>query len=63
MNQNRNTFKYSNKNYTINIVLYTATGSEVTDLNTAFDANDIEVVEYSTKLNELLVTGKVIYVD
>ena len=61
MNQNRNTFKYSNKNYTINVVLYTSDSDD--DLRIVFDANDIEVVEYSTKLNGLLVDGKVIYTD
>lgn len=63
MKQDRNTFKYSNKNYTVNVVLYTSTGNESTDLRVSFDANDIEVVEYSTKLNDLLVTGHVVYTD
>ena len=63
MNYSPNTFTYSGKQYTLNITLYTSTGSEKTDLHSALTGNEIEVFEYSTKLNSLLVEGKVLYVD
>ena len=63
MNNSRNTFKYSNKTYSLDIDLYTSTGNEKTDLKIALDLNDTELFDYSTKLNSLLVEGKIVYLD
>lgn len=58
-----NTFKYSNKTYTITATLYTNTGDKETDVNIGLDPTDIECIEYEGKLNDLLLRGKVVYVD
>lgn len=63
MNHSQNTFKYSNKQYTLNILLYTSTGDENTDMKVAFNGGDIELLEYGSKLNSLLIDGKILYVD
>ena len=59
MNHSQNTFKYSNKQYTLNILLYTSTGDENTDMKVAFNGGDIELLEYGSKLNSLLIDGKI----
>lgn len=58
-----NTFKYSNKVYTVSVVLYTNTGDKTKDLRIALDAIDIEEIVYEGKFNDLLLRGHVIYID
>lgn len=58
-----NTFKYSNKTYTIIATLYTNTGNKDTDVRISLDPVDIELLEYEGKLNDLLLKGKVVYTD
>lgn len=62
---NSNTFKCksSNKVYTLLVTLFTKSGDPKDDLQVSLDAADIEEVTYESKLNDLLLRGKVIYVD
>lgn len=63
MDYSQNTFKYSNKNYTLNVLLYTETGDENTRVEAALNGNDIELLRYSQSLNSLVIDGKIIYMD
>lgn len=59
-----NTFQSVNKTYTLNISLETLPGSNgQTKPVVGLDALGIELFEYSTKLNSLLVEGRVVYAD
>ena len=63
MKQESNTFKYSNKTYTLTITLKSSQQSADPSMSISLDGQSIESFEYSTKLNDLLVTGKITYVD
>lgn len=60
-NYSNNTFKYSNKKYSIFISLFT--GSDDEDLRISLDAADIEEFVYENKLNDLVLRGHIIYTD
>lgn len=61
--QTSNTFKYSNKTYTINVNLFTNTDEPSQKIDISLDPADIEEVMYEGCLNELLITGHVVYTD
>ena len=65
MTYSSNTFTYFDKSYTLNLTLYTLSSSSSTSMvdPVSLDGQDIESFEYSTKLNSLVVEGKVIYQD
>jgi len=58
-----NTFKYSNKTYTVIGTLFTSTGAKDKDVNISLDPIDIEEIVYEGKLNDLLLRGHIIYTD
>lgn len=58
-----NTFKYDDKGYTLLVSLFTNTGDEKHDLNVSLDIADTIEVVYESRLNDLLVSGHIIYVD
>lgn len=63
MNHSPNTFKYSNKQYSLAITLWSQQEDGTSTLTTGLDGGDVESFEYSTKLNSLLVEGKIVYFD
>lgn len=63
MNYSPNTFTYSDKTYTLNVTLYSSSDNMKTSVPVSFDPKDIQLFEYSTKLNALTVEGKIIYED
>lgn len=58
-----NTFKYSNKTYTVVVCLYTSTSDPEHKLELALDCSDIGEIVYEGKLNDLLLKGHIIYTD
>ena len=63
MNHSPNTFKYSNRLYTLNVSMYAIADDGTTSLRQSLTAGDIEQIQYSSKLNALLIDGKIVYVD
>lgn len=58
-----NTFEYSKKTYTLVATLTSSSSNAANDVNISLDPVDIEEIVYESKLNDLLVTGHVIYTD
>lgn len=58
-----NTFKYSNNTYTVAVDLYTKTSSKADQVNISLDPVDIEEIVYESRLNDLMLTGHIVYID
>ena len=63
MTYSSNTFSYSGNTYTLNLTLYSASTAVKKSATVSFDGRDIELFEYSTKLNSFTIDGRVIYRD
>ena len=64
MNYSPNTFKYSNKQYTLTLTLHSYGPGGVSNVpSSTLNGSDISEFAYSSKLNSLLVEGRIIYLD
>ena len=56
-------FKYSNVSYNIIVNLYTDPDRDGDTLDATLDMNFLEEVMYESELNDLIVYGRLVYVD